>query len=124
MEVLLRDVSKVFPGGTVAVDTVSLHVRPGELVVLLGPSGCGKTTLLRMVAGLELPTTGQVTLDGRPARTVAYSGRDVAMVFQELALYRHMSVGREHRVPAAVGRLRRRGPAREGARGGVGARHR
>ncbi|GAA1033762.1 ABC transporter ATP-binding protein [Virgisporangium ochraceum] len=92
MEVLLRDVSKVFPGGTVAVDTVSLHVRPGELVVLLGPSGCGKTTLLRMVAGLELPTAGQVTLDGRPARTVAYSGRDVAMVFQELALYRHMSV--------------------------------
>jgi multiple sugar transport system ATP-binding protein len=96
VEVLLRDVSKVFPGGsqggTVAVDTVSLHVNPGELMVLLGPSGCGKTTLLRMVAGLELPTTGQVTLDGRPARTVAYSGRDVAMVFQELALYRHMTV--------------------------------
>jgi multiple sugar transport system ATP-binding protein len=92
VEVLLRDVSKIFPGGTVAVDTVSLHVRPGELVVLLGPSGCGKTTLLRMVAGLELPTAGEVTLDGRPARTVAYSGRDVAMVFQELALYRHMSV--------------------------------
>jgi multiple sugar transport system ATP-binding protein len=92
VEVLLRDVSKVFPGGTVAVDTVSLHVHPGELVVLLGPSGCGKTTLLRMIAGLELPTSGRVTLDGRPARTVAYSGRDVAMVFQELALYRHMNV--------------------------------
>jgi multiple sugar transport system ATP-binding protein len=92
VEVLLRDVSKVFPGGTVAVDTVSLDVRPGELVVLLGPSGCGKTTLLRMVAGLELPTTGQVMLDGRPARSVAFAGRDVAMVFQELALYRHMNV--------------------------------
>jgi multiple sugar transport system ATP-binding protein len=92
VEVLLRDVSKVFPGGTVAVDTVSLHVRPGELMVLLGPSGCGKTTLLRMVAGLEVPTTGQVTLDGRQARAVAFAGRDVAMVFQELALYRHMSV--------------------------------
>jgi multiple sugar transport system ATP-binding protein len=92
VEVLLRDVSKIFPGGTIAVDTVSLHVRPGELLVLLGPSGCGKTTLLRMVAGLEAPTTGQVMLDGRPARAVAFAGRDVAMVFQELALYRHMNV--------------------------------
>jgi multiple sugar transport system ATP-binding protein len=92
VEVLIRDVSKVFPGGTVAVDTVSLTVRRGELMVLLGPSGCGKTTLLRMIAGLETPTTGQVTLDGRPAPAVAFAGRDVAMVFQELALYRHMSV--------------------------------
>ena len=63
----LRDVSKVFPDGTVAVDRVSLDIDAGEFMVLLGPSGCGKSTILRMIAGLEDPTSGDVLLDGEPA---------------------------------------------------------
>ncbi|HEX6872275.1 MAG TPA: ABC transporter ATP-binding protein [Micromonosporaceae bacterium] len=88
----LRDISKIFEDGTVAVDRVSLDVADGEFMVLLGPSGCGKSTLLRMVAGLEEPTTGQVLLDGSVATHLAPRQRGVAMVFQDFGLYPHMSV--------------------------------
>ena len=90
--VALKDVTKVFPDGTVAVDKVNLNVNDGEFMVLLGPSGCGKSTLLRMVAGLEEPTSGAVLLDGELANDLPPRERGVAMVFQDFALYPHMTV--------------------------------
>lgn len=90
--VSLKDVTKIFPDGTVAVDNVSLDVADGEFMVLLGPSGCGKSTVLRMVAGLEDPTSGAVILDGRLANELPPRDRGIAMVFQDFALYPHMSV--------------------------------
>ncbi|MEE6263907.1 ABC transporter ATP-binding protein [Plantactinospora sonchi] len=91
--VALKDVTKVFPDGTVAVDNVSLDVNDGEFMVLLGPSGCGKSTVLRMVAGLEDPTSGAVLLDGELANDLPPRDRGIAMVFQDFALYPHMTVG-------------------------------
>jgi len=91
--VALKDVTKVFADGTVAVDNVSLDVAAGEFMVLLGPSGCGKSTILRMVAGLEDATTGAILLDGETANDLPPRDRRVAMVFQDFALYPHMSVG-------------------------------
>ncbi|WP_329018329.1 ABC transporter ATP-binding protein [Micromonospora rifamycinica] len=91
--VALKDVTKVFPDGTVAVDNVSLDVVDGEFMVLLGPSGCGKSTVLRMIAGLAEPTTGAVMLDGEVANDLPPRDRRIAMVFQDFALYPHMSVG-------------------------------
>jgi multiple sugar transport system ATP-binding protein len=90
--VALREVSKVFGDGTVAVNNVSLDVDDGEFMVLLGPSGCGKSTVLRMIAGLEDPTSGGVLLDGELANDLAPRERKVAMVFQDFGLYPHMSV--------------------------------
>jgi multiple sugar transport system ATP-binding protein len=91
--VALKDVTKVFPDGTVAVDNVSLDVAAGEFMVLLGPSGCGKSTVLRMIAGLEDATSGAILLDGETANDLPPRERRVAMVFQDFALYPHMSVG-------------------------------
>ncbi|HEU4424193.1 MAG TPA: ABC transporter ATP-binding protein [Pilimelia sp.] len=91
--VALKDVTKVFPDGTVAVDNVSVDVADGEFMVLLGPSGCGKSTVLRMIAGLEDPTTGAIILDGELANDLPPRDRRIAMVFQDFALYPHMSVG-------------------------------
>ena len=88
----LIGVTKVFPGGERAVDGVDLRVDDGEFVVLVGPSGCGKTTTLRLVAGLEKPTDGRVLIDGRDVSGTAPRDRDVAMVFQNSALYPHMTV--------------------------------
>src|SRR5215510_7008620 len=91
--VALKDVTKVFPDGTVAVDNISLDISAGEFMVLLGPSGCGKSTVLRMVAGLEDPTSGAILLDGSLANQLAPRDRRIAMVFQDFALYPHMTVG-------------------------------
>ncbi|SDZ38262.1 multiple sugar transport system ATP-binding protein [Micromonospora pattaloongensis] len=91
--VALKDVTKVFPDGTVAVDNVSLDVNDGEFMVLLGPSGCGKSTVLRMVAGLEDPSSGAIMLDGALVNDVPPRDRRIAMVFQDFALYPHMTVG-------------------------------
>jgi multiple sugar transport system ATP-binding protein len=91
--VALKDVTKVFPDGTVAVDKVNLDVADGEFMVLLGPSGCGKSTVLRMVAGLEDPSSGAVILDGKMANDLPPRDRGIAMVFQDFALYPHMTVG-------------------------------
>src|SRR5689334_6748028 len=91
-EVKLDDVSKVFPGGTVAVDHLSLTVTDGEFLVLVGPSGCGKSTVLRIVAGLEDATDGTVSIAGEVVNNLAPKERDIAMVFQNYALYPYMTV--------------------------------
>lgn len=87
----IRNVSKRF-GQVTAVDNVSLNIMPGEFFVLLGPSGCGKTTLLRMIAGFELPTEGQILIDGQDMARVPPNKRPVNMVFQSYAVFPHMSV--------------------------------
>ncbi|MGC4865342.1 ABC transporter ATP-binding protein [Micromonospora sp. DT53] len=91
--VTLKDVTKIFRDGTVAVDSINLDVNDGEFMVLLGPSGCGKSTVLRMIAGLEDPSTGAVMLDGELANDLPPRDRKIAMVFQDFALYPHMTVG-------------------------------
>ena len=88
----LKNVTKIYPNGTKAVHETSLSINEGEFMVFVGPSGCGKSTLLRMVAGLEDITEGDINLDGKLMNEVDPSERDVAMVFQNYALYPHMNV--------------------------------
>jgi multiple sugar transport system ATP-binding protein len=88
----LEQVTKVFPNGVEAVQGFDLFVDEGEFVVLVGPSGCGKTTALRMVAGLESITSGTIRLDGKIVNDLSARDRDVAMVFQNYALYPHLNV--------------------------------
>ena len=90
--VSLEDVTKVFPGGTVAVKDFTLDIRNQEFIVLVGPSGCGKSTTLRMVAGLEEATEGVIRIGDRVVNDVPPKDRDIAMVFQNYALYPHMTV--------------------------------
>jgi multiple sugar transport system ATP-binding protein len=90
--IVFDDVTKVFPDGTRAVRSLDLEVEDGKLIVLVGPSGCGKTTALRMVAGLEEITHGEIRIGDRVVNEVAPKDRDIAMVFQNYALYPHMSV--------------------------------
>jgi multiple sugar transport system ATP-binding protein len=92
--IVLQSVRKEFPGGVVAVNDINLEVQPGEFVALVGPSGCGKTTTLRMVAGLEEITAGEVRINERVVTHVPPRRRDIAMVFQNYALYAHMTVRR------------------------------
>ena len=93
-EIELRQLTKVYPDGTRAVKELDLAIPDGELVVLVGPSGCGKTTALRMVAGLEPVTAGEVRIGGRVVNNLPPKNRDIAMVFQNYALYPHMSAYR------------------------------
>ena len=88
----LKKVTKIYPNGTKAVQPTSLKIEKGEFMVFVGPSGCGKSTLLRMVAGLEDITTGNIKLDKKIINKIDPSERDVAMVFQNYALYPHMNV--------------------------------
>jgi multiple sugar transport system ATP-binding protein len=85
-------VSKHFSDGTVAVDDFNLRIEDGEFMIFVGPSGCGKTTALRMVAGLEEVSSGEIRIDGKPVNHLEPQDRDVAMVFQNYALYPHMYV--------------------------------
>src|SRR5687767_12213830 len=86
------NVGKQFEGGVAAVKNLSLEIEDGELLVLLGPSGCGKTTTLNMLAGLERPTSGQLYFGDREVNNVPPEERDIAMVFQSVALYPHLNV--------------------------------
>jgi len=88
----LKKVTKVYPNGTKAINETSLNIEHGEFMVFVGPSGCGKSTLLRMIAGLEDITEGEIDLDGKTINKIDPSDRDIAMVFQNYALYPHMSV--------------------------------
>jgi multiple sugar transport system ATP-binding protein len=91
-EIVLDDVTKVYADGTVAVRNVNFEIPDGQLMVLVGPSGCGKTTILRMVAGLEEITDGVVRIGDKVVNEVSPKNRDIAMVFQNYALYPHMNV--------------------------------
>jgi multiple sugar transport system ATP-binding protein len=106
--IALDRVSKQFPDGTRAVDDLSLEVADGEFMILVGPSGCGKTTALRMVAGLEEVTTGDIRIGEQVVNRLDPVDRDVAMVFQNYALYPHMTVKDNIAFPLVVQRLTKR----------------
>ncbi len=91
-KVVIENVCKIYPGGVKAVDNANLTIEDREFVVLVGPSGCGKSTTLRMVAGLEEISSGDIYIDGKRVNDVPPKDRDIAMVFQNYALYPHMTV--------------------------------
>jgi multiple sugar transport system ATP-binding protein len=91
-EIVLEDIGKIYPDGTRAVGQVDLEIKDAEFLVFVGPSGCGKSTVLRMIAGLEEITEGKMYIGDRLVNDVAPKDRDIAMVFQNYALYPHMSV--------------------------------
>ncbi len=105
--VSLSHLTKRFDAGAPALDDLTLDVEPGEFLVLLGPSGCGKTTVLRLVAGLEEPTGGDIAIDGVRVTDLPPRDRDVAMVFQNYALYPHLTVRENIAFPLAMRRTPR-----------------
>src|ERR1044072_7889166 len=111
MSIEFRNVSKHF-GGTCVVDDLSLEIRDGEFVVLLGPSGCGKTTTLRMLAGRESVTSGDIYIGGERVNDVPTQHRDLAMVFQSYALYPHMTIAENIGYPLRVRKIERGETAR------------
>src|SRR5262249_53273393 len=117
--VTLEHVDKIYPGGTHAVVDCSLEVADGELLVLVGPSGCGKSTVLRMVAGLEEVTSGTIRIGDRVVNELTPQERNVAMVFQDYALYPHMTARANLDFPLRMRRLRH---AERGGRGAPGPR--
>ena len=104
MAIEFRNVNKTF-GSTSVVDDLSLKIDDGEFIVLLGPSGCGKTTTLRMLAGLESVTSGDIFIDGERVNDVPTQHRDLAMVFQSYALYPHMTIAENIGYPLRVRKL-------------------
>ncbi|RMF33059.1 MAG: ABC transporter ATP-binding protein [Chlorobiota bacterium] len=100
----LEQLRKLF-GASVALDGIELEVERGEFLVVVGPSGCGKSTLLRLIAGLESPTSGEIYFDGRPISTLPPQRRDVGMVFQNYALYPHMTVAENIAFPLRVRKI-------------------
>src|SRR5829696_3070235 len=104
MGIAFRNVTTTF-GGACVVDDLSLEVRTGEFIVLLGPSGCGKTTTLRMLAGLESVTSGDILINGERVNDVPTQHRDLAMVFQSYALYPHMTIAENIGYPLRVRKL-------------------
>jgi multiple sugar transport system ATP-binding protein len=116
----MRGLTKTYPGGVTAVDGLDLTIVDGEFFALLGPSGCGKTTLLRTIAGLEQATAGTLLLGGRDVTTATPGKRDVAMVFQDYALFPHMNVQDNIAYPLRIQKMalgERRAKALETAEG-------
>ena len=108
-QILLDQVDKTYTGGVKAVNDLNLHIRDGEFMVLVGPSGCGKSTALRMIAGLEEISSGSIRIGESVVNDLPPKDRDIAMVFQNYALYPHMTVGenlglRAEDAPYAEGR--------------------
>ena len=91
-DLVLKKVTKIFGNSVVAVRDFDLQVESGEFMDLVGPSGCGKSTTLSMIAGLEEPTSGEIIIDGQMVNTLPPKDRNIAMVFQNYALYPHMTV--------------------------------
>jgi multiple sugar transport system ATP-binding protein len=119
-EIELRRLVKEYPGGVRAVDGLDLTIADGEFFALLGPSGCGKTTLLRSIAGLETVTSGRIEIGGRDVTGLAPGARDIAMVFQDYALFPHMTVRDNIAYPLRikkVGKPERHAKAAETAEG-------
>jgi multiple sugar transport system ATP-binding protein len=98
-EIVLSNVSKIFDGGQVGVQGIDLTVPDGEFLCILGPSGCGKSTTLRMLAGLEMPTCGTIFIGGRDVSATPTEKRDIAMVFENYALYPHLTVRQNIAMP-------------------------
>src|SRR5437588_4298337 len=107
-EIGIEGVSKQFPNGSRALDDVNLRIEDGQFAVLVGPSGCGKTTLLRIIAGLEKATSGIVRIGNQDVTRLPPGDRDVAMVFQNYALYPHMTVAENLRFGLAVRKMPRK----------------
>src|ERR1700723_1736962 len=91
-EIVLEHVNKSYPNGATAVKDLNITIADGEFLILVGPSGCGKTTTLNMIAGLEDITSGELRIDGQVVNQKAPKDRDIAMVFQNYALYPHMTI--------------------------------
>jgi len=106
--ITMSGLTKVYPNGVRALDALDLEIADGEFFALLGPSGCGKTTLLRTIAGLEVATGGAVDIGGRDVTAMAPGKRDVAMVFQDYALFPHMNVRDNIAYPLRIKRVDRR----------------
>lgn len=107
MNIRMENLTKCF-GQTIAVDALTCSIPDGALVCLLGPSGCGKTTTLHMIAGLESPTKGEIYFDDMPVCGIAPENRDIGMVFQNYALYPHMTIGENIMFPLKMRRVPRR----------------
>jgi multiple sugar transport system ATP-binding protein len=103
--ITLQHATKIYPNGFKAVEDVSLEISDGELMVLVGPSGCGKTTLMRMIAGLETVSDGKILIGEKDVTKAAPKERDVAMVFQNYALYPHMTIGENIGFPLRLRRV-------------------
>ncbi|WP_289424876.1 ATP-binding cassette domain-containing protein, partial [Faecalibaculum rodentium] len=101
-EVSLKNIRKVYPNGFQAVKDFNLDVKDGEFVIFVGPSGCGKSTTMRMIAGLEDITEGDLIIDGNRVNDVEPKDRDIAMVFQNYALYPHMTVKENMEFPLKI----------------------
>ena len=104
----VKNLRKVYENGHEAIKNVSFSVKKGDLVCLLGPSGCGKTTILNMLAGLLSPSSGDILFDGKSVVKTAPKDRQIGYVFQNYALYPHMTVLQNIMFPLTVGRIKNR----------------
>ena len=118
-QITLDNITKRYPDGFEAVKDMSLEIEDGEFVILVGPSGCGKSTALRMIAGLEDITEGELRIGENVVNDKAPKDRDIAMVFQNYALYPHMTRSRQHGLRAQAARRRQERDRGEGRRGGA-----